>query len=122
METKTRRCKNVIPQECFMLDLRELGEGVSLAGEYSLQQCLGGEGAAAFYAATLPDGGPALVKVAPAVGDGADRQLDVWQRARLLRHPHLLGLRAAGRTEIAGDLYQYAVLEYPDDHLASAIE
>jgi len=104
-----------------MVDIKALGEGVSLAGEYTLEQWIGGDERAAFFGTSFAGGEQALVKLVPErAADGG--QLAIWQRTRHLRHRHLLDLRDAGRADVAGEPYLYAVFEYPDDNLASAIE
>jgi hypothetical protein len=105
-----------------MADLKELGEDVAQAGQYILEQQIGGDASAAFFAASRDDGERALVKLVPIDAPDAEPQLTIWQRTRHLRHPHLLELLDLGRTESAGSAYLYAAFEYPDDNLASAIE
>jgi hypothetical protein len=105
-----------------MVDLRELGEGVSLAGDYTLEQWLGSEDGGAMFAASLADGERVLVKVIRERDAGDDDILATWQRARHLRHPHLLEVRDAGRTEISERNHIYAAFEFPDDSLSTAIE
>jgi len=105
-----------------MVELKELGQGVSLAGDYTVEQWLSGEDGAAFFATSLAGGERALLKVISEEHADADTILATWQRARHLRHPHVLELRDAGRTEITGENYVYAAFEYPDDDLATALE
>jgi eukaryotic-like serine/threonine-protein kinase len=105
-----------------MTHLRELWEGVSLSGNYTLEQWLGGDDSAAFFQTSLaPDGRRALVKLAPeAVIDSAGL-LDLWHRTRQLRHPNLVELLDCGRADHGGEIVLYAVFELPDDTLASAL-
>ena len=105
-----------------MTQLRERWEGVSLPGDYLLQQWLSGDEAAGFFETSLaPDGRRAIVKLVPEfAGDGA-AQLALWQRTRSLRHPNLRELLDCGRAELAGEIAVYAVFEYADDTLASAL-
>src|SRR5262245_40421404 len=105
-----------------MVDLSELRSGVCLAGQYTLEQRLGGDNGAAFFTASLEDGERALMKLVPASAIDASEQFATWQRTRHLRHPHLLHLREAGYSEVGGQEYLYALFDYPDDNLASAIE
>jgi len=105
-----------------MAQLRESWEGVSLAGDYLLQRWLSGDETAGFFE-TSPanDGRRAVVKLVPEfAGDGA-AQLALWQRTRTLRHPNLRALLDCGRAELAGKTVVYAVFEYADDTLASAL-
>jgi hypothetical protein len=105
-----------------MTHLREHWEGVSLAGNYTLDQSLGGDEHAAFFQ-TLPDpdGHRAIVKLVPeAVVEGAP-PLDLWHRIRQLRHPNLIELLDFGSAEHGGEIVFYAVFESPDETLASAL-
>ena len=105
-----------------MSQLRDRWEGASLPGDYLLQHWLSGDEAAAFFETSVaPDGRRAVVKLVPeAAVDGAV-QLALWQRTRSLRHPNLLQLLDCGRAELAGEVAIYAVFEYADDTLASAL-
>jgi hypothetical protein len=105
-----------------MTHLRERWEGVSLCGNYTLEQWLGGDDSAAFFQTSLaPDGGRAVVKLVPeAVVDGAG-PLDLWHRTRQLRHPNLVELLDCGRADLGGEIAFYALFESPDDTLASAL-
>ena len=105
-----------------MTHLREHWEGVSLSGDYTLEQWMGGDDSAAFFrTAPAPDGRRAVVKLVPeAVVDGA-ATLDLWHRTRQLRHPNLIELLDCGRADRDGEIVLYAVFESPDDTLASAL-
>lgn len=105
-----------------MTHLRERWEGVSLCGNYTLEQWLGGDDSAAFFQTSLaPDGSRAVVKLVPeAVVDGAG-PLDLWYRTRQLRHPNLVELLDCGRADLGGEIAFYALFESPDDTLASAL-
>jgi hypothetical protein len=105
-----------------MTHLRERWEGVSLCGKYTLEQWLGGDDSAAFFQTSLaPDGSRAVVKLVPeAVVDGAGL-LDLWHRTRQLRHPNLVELLDCGRAALGGEIAFYALFEFPDDTLASAL-
>lgn len=105
-----------------MTPLREHWEGVSLSGDYTLEQWMGGDDSAAFFrTAPAPSGRCAVVKLVPeAVVDGA-ATLDLWHRTRQLRHPNLIELLDCGRADRDGEIVLYAVFESPDDTLASAL-
>src|SRR5215467_4819399 len=105
-----------------MTQLRERWEGVSLAGNYTLEQCLGGDDHAAFFQTSPdPDGHRAVVKLVPeAVVTGAP-PLDLWHRIRQLRHPNLIELLDYGRADHEGQIVFYAVFESPDETLSSAL-
>jgi hypothetical protein len=102
--------------------LRDRWEGVSLPGDYLLQRWLSGDEAAAFFETSVaPDGRRAVVKLVPELSGDGDAQLALWQRTRSLRHPNLLQLLDCGRAELADEVVVYAVFEYADDTLASAL-
>lgn len=105
-----------------MTHLREHWEGVSLPGDFILEQWLGGDDSAAFFkTAPDPDGRQSIVKLVPEASVDGKAQLDLWHRTRQLRHPNLLELRDCGRADLAGEIVLYAVFESPDDTLASAL-
>jgi hypothetical protein len=105
-----------------MTHLREHWEGVSLSGDYTLEQWLGGDDSAAFFrTAPAPNGRCAVVKLVPeAVVDGT-ATLDLLHRTRQLRHPNLIELLDCGRADHSGEVVLYAVFESPDDTLAAAL-
>jgi hypothetical protein len=83
---------------------------------------LSGDEAAAFFETSLaPDGRRAVVKLVPEAAVDGDAQLALWQRTRSLRHPNLLQLLDCGRAELADEVVVYAVFEFADDTLASAL-
>ena len=94
--------------------------GVCLAEEYTLGQFLraaddsGGEGA--FYKARNSAGESVLVKLAAV--ENAEERIFLWRRTAYLQHPNLLQMLDSGRTEE----HVYAVFEWPDDFLATALE
>ena len=105
-----------------MTHLREHWEGVSLPGEYTLEQWLGGDDNAAFFLTSpAADGRRAVVKLIPAEVGQSAAQLDLWQRTRQLRHANLIELFDCGRADHAGEIVLYAVFESPDETLASAL-
>src|SRR5260370_8932816 len=109
-------------EDFFMTQLREDWEGVSLPGDFILEQWLGGDESAAFFKTALaPDGRHAVVKLVPEASVDGKAQLDRWHRTRQLRHPNLLELLDCGRADLGGEIVLYAVFESPDDTLASAL-
>jgi hypothetical protein len=105
-----------------MTHLREHWEGVSLSGDYTLEQWLGGDDSAAFFrTAPGPDGRRAVVKLVPEAAVDGTATLDLWHRTRQLRHPNLIELLDCGRADHGGEIVLYAVFESPDDTLASAL-
>src|SRR5260370_12552201 len=105
-----------------MTQLREHWDGVSLPGDYLLERWTSGDDTSGYFEASCaPDGRRAAVKLVleSAVDPGA--QLALWQRTRCLQHPNLRALLDCGRAELAGEVVLYAVFEYADDSLASAL-
>ncbi len=97
-------------------------EGVSLAGAYGLERYLGSEGNAAYFRTAFgPDERPAAVKLVPAEAADGENQLALWRDISRLAHPNLLALLDCGRADVNGDSFVYAIFEYPDDSLASAV-
>ncbi len=91
--------------------------GVTLAGQYRLEQYLGGDDAAAWYLSASRSGERAALKLMPA----ASRCLDAWQATRLLSHSNLLPMFDCGHALTDSGPVIFAVFEYPDDNLASAM-
>jgi hypothetical protein len=103
-----------------MVDLKQLEEGVSF-GKYTLENCIRHDSTGTFFSVLTQDRERLLLKVVPEQDPRADQLFGMWQRSRHLRHTHLLDVREVGRAEVAGDGYVYAVFEYPDEVLASAL-
>jgi hypothetical protein len=98
-------------------------EGVHLAGEYNLQEWLGESDKAAFFRAFYgEDTKPVLLKLIPAETVEPAAQLELWNRIGQLSHPHLLRLLDFRRTEDPGSLFLYAVFEFPEEMLGTALE
>jgi eukaryotic-like serine/threonine-protein kinase len=105
-------------------------EGVYVAGEYGLDEWLGESDNAAFFRTSYgPDQRPAVAKVIPAEAASTDSQLELWRELREISHPALLQLldfgvcTADGSAAAAstGDLYLYAVYEFPEETLDAAL-
>lgn len=105
-----------------MVDLKALGEGMSLGGVYTLERCLQDDRAGTFFAVLTRDGERLLAKLVPEQDPDAERQFATWQRTRHLRHAHLLHLTDVDSTEVAGEGYVYGIFEYPDDVLKVGLE
>src|SRR6185369_13754270 len=98
-------------------------EGVSLAGEYLLEQWLGSDPTGAFF---LTRHGVAklrtVLKLIIEDGSGEARRLAWWQQTARLLHPNLLPLLDCGRAEYGDESLLYAVFESPDDSLGAALQ
>src|SRR4051812_9368976 len=98
-------------------------EGVSLAGEYGLQQWLGSDPTGAFFSTSVgPEGQRAVVKITAEDESAGSLRLSWWQQTALLSHPNLLPLLDCGRTDYAGESLLYAVFEAPEDSLSAALQ
>jgi eukaryotic-like serine/threonine-protein kinase len=98
-------------------------EGVQLGGKYGLQKWLGDSGNAAFFRTAYgPNGTPALLKLILAQTIDGGPQLELWGRIGRLSHPNVLSLLDFGQCEHGGDSFLYAVFEFPEETLATALE
>jgi hypothetical protein len=105
-----------------MVDFKELTEGTSVAGAYTLGGRIRHDNQGTLFAASGGNGDQALLKLLPEQAPNAERQFGAWQRSRLLHHTNLLELREVGRGEIDGDGYIFAALDPPDEFLSAALE
>jgi hypothetical protein len=105
-----------------MVDCSQLKEGMSVGSVYTLGHRIRHADECEYFTAAARDGEKLLMRLDPDGTATAEEKLDSWRRSRLLRHPNLLELRDAGRSELAGSRYIYAVFEHPDDFLATALE
>jgi hypothetical protein len=103
-----------------MVDLRDLSEGQTVGGVYSLEHSIRSDDTGTFFAAIGAQGERVLLKLSVESPD-AEQQLTAWQHARRLRHEHVLQLRDCGRTYAAGGSFVYGVFDLPDDVVASAL-
>jgi len=104
-----------------MTHLQQRWEGATLAGTYTLNECLSGDEGRAFFQASTSDGVRAVIKLVTAEALGGNPPLDLWHRIRQLRHPNLIELLDYGATVLDGEPAFFAVFEAPDDTLASAL-
>src|SRR5579863_7897560 len=105
-----------------MVDFKELAEGVSIGGVYTLEHWVRDDGIGTFFTVLTGDGERLLIKLVPERSPEAEQQFATWQRSRHLRHAHLLELRDVGQSELGGNGYIYGVFEHPDDVLAVALK
>lgn len=95
-------------------------EGVSLGGRYWLKQCLSATESDAWFLTRFDSTCDAAVRIVRAADAPAD-QLELWRASMAIDHPHLVRMLDAGGAEAQGVEVIYAVCEYPDDFLASAL-
>jgi hypothetical protein len=97
-------------------------EGVSLAGRYWLKQCLATTDNDAWFLTRFDASCDAAVRMVRAEdNDCAAAQLELWRATMAIEHPHIVRMLDAGRADAEGMDVIYAVCEYPDDFLASAL-
>ena len=104
-----------------MSDPQELHQGTSVGGAYTLEHQIRHDNTGAFFSAINDAGDRLLMKLIPARSAGAERQSARWHRSRHLRHQNLLRVHDVGSAALDGTDYIYAVFEYPDDMLSSAL-
>jgi hypothetical protein len=111
--------------------------GTSLPHGYVLEKFLSEEDGAALYRTSLrrsaqpaeehggePDSQPALLKLITA-HSAAPGQLAAWERLSGISHSNVLGVVDCGRVGPLGPdggHFLYAVFEYPEDHLDTALD
>jgi len=100
-----------------MPDWRDL-EGQLLDGRYPLERYVGGDEGSALF---LIGSSSATVRIRRADAAHAAALVARWNRVKLLRHPHLLEIREAGASEIAGETVAYLVVEQADENLAEIL-
>ena len=105
-----------------MFNPQELHEGTSVRGAYTLEHYIRHHSPEAFFSVVTNSGERLLMRLMPERGAEARHQFATWQRSRQLRHENLLHLRDVGRAALEGSDYIYAVFEYPDDVLSSALQ
>lgn len=106
-----------------MTDLWTELVGATIAGKYPLEQFLTSDPRGAWYRtrSEVKPGQPAALILAR-TDEGGDQRLKQWQLAAELDHPHLMRVFETGRTDSAGGTVCYAVLEYPEEDVAGALE
>jgi len=99
-------------------------EETPLAGKYRVHALLGESEGAAFFRATYGAEQQALLKIVMRTSsEAAEAQLEQWRTAVTLTHPNLLRLLDYGSgAEDDGNAFLYALFEFPDDLLVSALE
>ncbi len=99
-------------------------EGHAVNGVFPLRRYLGSSDHSGVFLSEFKSGAPSQValKLVPAAGTLADSQLSLWFAASVLDCPHLLRLLDAGRCQVEGLHYVYAVMEYADQNLAQLLE
>lgn len=94
-------------------------EGKTLNDSYVLGQCLGADEHKVLFKAQVIAGEPnaAVVRIYRATSDVADEQLALWESIQQLRHPNLMAILGAGRTQLGGQDLIYVAVEAADEKL-----
>src|SRR5262249_13010064 len=94
-------------------------EGASL-GRHWLKVCMASSETDAWYLTRYDTTRDAAVRVLSASAPGAEQQLEMWRKATMIDHPHIVRMLDAGRAQTDGADLIYAVCEFPADFLANA--
>ncbi|HVY82420.1 MAG TPA: TonB family protein [Steroidobacteraceae bacterium] len=99
-------------------------QGQVINGAFPLQRYLNGsEHTGVFLAESRRHKLPQVaIKLVHAIPARADAQLSRWLTADGLAHPHLVRIFEAGRCQLGGLQYLYAVMEYADQSLAELLD
>jgi TonB family protein len=99
-------------------------QGQVINGAFPLQRYLSGsEHTGVFLAESRRHRLPQVaIKLVHAIPARADAQLSRWLTADGLAHPHLIRIFEAGRCQLGGLQYLYAVMEYADQNLAELLD
>jgi hypothetical protein len=93
-------------------------------GEFQLQEFLGADATSAVFRAEMASKGrtSAVVKFYKVEQDSvAENQTEIWEEAKKLDHPNLIGLLGAGRVALGDHKLIYVAVEPADESLSSAL-
>ncbi|HKD07752.1 MAG TPA: TonB family protein [Bryobacteraceae bacterium] len=93
-------------------------EGQLLDGRYPLERYVGGDEGNALF---LTGSASATVRIRRADAAHAPVLAARWNRAKLLRHRHLLKINEAGVSAMAGETVAYLVAEHAEENLAEIL-
>jgi TonB family protein len=99
-------------------------EGHVLNGVFPLHRCIGSSDHSGVFISESAQRTPPeiAIKLVPVISTPAPLQLSRWLTAANLSHPHLLRIFEAGKCEVDGLHYLYAVMEYADQTLGQLLE
>lgn len=99
-------------------------EGSVVNGVFPLHRYLGGSDRSGVFLTESSKRTPpeVVIKLVPVIATPAELQLSRWLTAAELSHPHLLRIFEAGKCEVEGLHYLYAVMEYGDQTLSQILE
>src|ERR1019366_5277231 len=95
--------------------------GRTVDGKFPLQSYLGGSDHSAVFLTQGADSKNAAIKLIPADGEDAEKQLARWRAARGLTHPHLIRIYEADRCQLDGTKLLYVVEEYAEENLSQVL-
>ncbi len=98
-------------------------EGKTLDGTYVLGQCLGADEYKVVFKAEVKagDAKTAVVKIYRATPDRSEEQIGLWKSIQERRHPDLMAILGAGRTQIGEQDLIYVAMEAADEKLGSIL-
>ncbi len=99
-------------------------EGSVVNGVFPLHRYLGGSDRSGVFLTESSKRTPpeVVIKLVPVIATPAELQLSRWLTAADLSHPHLLRIFEAGKCEVEGLHYLYAVMEHGDQTLSQILE
>jgi TonB family protein len=99
-------------------------EGHVVNGVFPLHRLLGSSDHSGVFLTEFAKRTPSdvAIKLVPVISTPAELQLSRWLTAAELAHPHLLRILEAGKCQVDGLHYLYAVMEYADQTLAQLLE
>ena len=95
-------------------------EGQIVNNEFHLKKYLGGSDQSAVYL-TEHTGQQAAIKLIPADAANAERQLQRWELAKKMSHPHLIRVFQTGRCRLDTTDLIFAVMEHAEENLAQIV-
>jgi TonB family protein len=98
-------------------------EGEVVDGAFQLRRYLSGEENRAVFLTEYGDRDPqkAVIKLVLGNPQSTERELQRWQLASKLSHPHLLRIFRTGRRQMNDTTLIYAVMEYAEENLGQVV-
>ena len=93
-------------------------EGLLLDGKYPLERYVSGDEASATFVAFAST----AIRIRRVDYVKAEALVERWNRVKLLRHPHLVEIDAAGASVLGGEPVAYLVMEFAEENLAEILE
>jgi TonB family protein len=93
-------------------------EGLLLDAQYPLERYVSGDEASATFVAFAST----AIRIRRVDYVKAEALVERWNRVKLLRHPHLVEIDAAGASVLGGEPVAYLVMEFAEENLAEILE